>query len=195
MLREESNMTMKELSERVGLSESTLSRYEAGKMEAKRTTIKVFSDIFGVSPAWLMGYEGAPKHKEPEIQKTKQIPLIGCISAGNPIIAQENIAGYEYVLETDKADFCLKVKGDSMTGARIYDGDTVYVRNQPEIENGEIAVVLIGDEATLKRVYQVNGTVILRPENPTYKDLIYSKKDMKEVQILGKVIYFKSEVR
>ena len=194
-LREDADMTMRDLGEKVGLSEATLSRYESGKMEAKQTTIKVFSDIFGVSPAWLIGYDGAQKYAEPETRVAKRIPVLGCIAARKPAVACENIEWYEHVLEDDKVDFCLKVKGDSMIGARIFDGDIVFVRNQSEIENGEIAVIMIDDEATLKRVYQINGSVILRPENPMYQDMVFSKKDMKNVQVLGKVIYFKSEVR
>lgn len=124
----------------------------------------------------------------------KRIPVLGTISAGNPIIAQENIIGHEYT--SDNCDFCLRVKGDSMINARIHDGDIVYIRKQPDVENGEIAAVIIdGEEATLKRVYKLNGNVILHPENPTYKDMIFSKKDFKQVRIIGKVKYVKAEVK
>lgn len=90
----------------------------------------------------------------------------------------------------------IRVKGDSMINARIFDGDIVFIRRQPDVENGEIAAVQIdGNDATLKRVYKINGNVILRPENPIYSDMVFSKKDMKAVQILGKAVFFKSEVR
>lgn len=83
-----------------------------------------------------------------------------------------------------------------MINARIHDGDIVYIRKQPDVENGEIAAVIIdGEEATLKRVYKLNGNVILHPENPTYKDMIFSKKDFKQVRIIGKVKYVKAEVK
>jgi repressor LexA len=99
-------------------------------------------------------------------------------------------------MSNERLDFCLKVKGNSMTGARIHDGDTVFVREQPDVENGEIAVVMIDDEeATLKRVYKINGNIILHPENPEYKDMIFSSKDKGRIKVLGKAAYFKSEVR
>ena len=83
-----------------------------------------------------------------------------------------------------------------MINARIFDGDTVFFKNQPDVENGEIAAVQINGEAvTLKRVYKIDGNIILRPENPNYKDIIFSKKDKKDFKILGKAIFFKSEVK
>jgi repressor LexA len=83
-----------------------------------------------------------------------------------------------------------------MINTRILDGDIVYIRKQPDVNNGEIAAVLIdNEEATLKRVYKLNGTIILRAENPNYKDIIITKKDSKDVRILGKAVFFKSEVR
>ena len=124
----------------------------------------------------------------------KRLPVLGKIAAGVPILSQEDLIDYEFVSESLNADFCLKVQGDSMIGARILDGDLVYIRQQPEVETGEIAAVLIdGGEATLKRVYKLNGSIVLRSENPNYPEQIYGKKD--NVTILGKAILFKSEVR
>lgn len=82
-----------------------------------------------------------------------------------------------------------------MINARIFDGDIVYIREQPDVEDGEIAAVLIGEEATLKRVYKYPSKVVLRPENPLYDDMIYSKEEMNEVRILGKAVAFLSAVR
>lgn len=196
-LRDGRDMTLKDLQEVVGLTEATLSRYEKGIMSPKRTTIKVLAEFFGVNPLWLMGIENADKFPEDKPGFSyKKVPFLGTIAAGAPMLACESIGEYECTEQNENVDFCLKVKGDSMINARILDGDIVFIRKQPDVENGEIAAVIIdGEEVTLKRVYKVNGTVVLRAENPQYKDLIYSKKDMKSVQILGKAISFKSEVR
>lgn len=122
---------------------------------------------------------------------TIQIPILGTIRAGLPIYATENVIGWETV-QADEARngeyFYLKVTGDSMINARIYEGDLVYCRKQEDIESGEIAIILIENEATLKRVYKNNGTLILHPENPKYKPEIIDKGN---VQILGKVIHVK----
>lgn len=182
------------LGEYLHLSNATISRYTTGDIAPKIPTVQAIAERYGVNPAWLMGTEGAAKYPETN-PAVKKIPIIGTIAAGTPIMAQENIDGYELTPESPHVDFCLRVRGDSMIGARILDGDLVFIRKQPEVENGEIAAVLIDDEATLKRVYKLNGTVLLRAENPNFKDLAITKKDMKRVVILGKAIFFKSEVR
>ena len=127
----------------------------------------------------------------------KPLNILGTIAAGIPILAQEDIEGVEYVPKNFHADFCLRVKGDSMIGARILDGDIVYIRKQPDVENGEIAAVIIDNEdATLKRVYKRNGIITLRPENPMYEEKTYCpKRDNVKIDIIGKAVFFKSEVR
>lgn len=190
-LRESYGMTIKQVADTVHLTEATMSRYENGKMGAKRTTIQILASYFKVNPAWLMGYPSADKYLESELTepKLKKIPILGYIAAGTPIFAEENIEGYEYVPDYSKADFCLRVKGDSMINARIYDGDMVYIRKQPEVETGEIAAVIIdGENATLKRFYKMGNQIILRPENPSHKEQIYTKTEFKEVTIVGKCI-------
>lgn len=189
------NDTTYSLAEFLHLSPSAISRYTTGDMAPKIPVVQAIAERYRVNPTWLMGTEGAEKHLANSAAH-KKIPIIGVIAAGLPILAEQHIEGSEYVSESSNADFCLRVKGDSMIGARILDGDLVFVRQQPDVENGEIAVVLIdGEEATLKRVYKLNGSVILHPENPNYQDMIFSKKDMKQVAIIGKAIMFKSEVR
>ena len=191
----ENNDTIYSLAEFLHLSPSAISRYTSASMTPKILTIEAMSTKYGISPAWLMG-ANVDKYPEPESEKSsKRIPIVGTIAAGVPILAQQNIEGYEYVPNDLNVDFCLRVKGDSMINARILDGDLVFIRQQPDVETGEIAAVMIDDEATLKRVYKINGTVILRPENPNYHEQAYSKKDMKDVSILGKAIRYISEVR
>jgi repressor LexA len=126
--------------------------------------------------------------------KTKRVPLLGTIAAGEPILAIEDCRAYIEIDNTMNVDFCLQVRGDSMIDARINNGDIVFVRKQSEVENGEIAVVIIDDEATLKRVYKNNGGVILKPENAKYQPRFYIERDYKKIRVLGKAIFFQSQV-
>ena len=153
-----------------------------------------------VSEAWLMGYDVPPERKTvakgaPAIPpgfiplpKMKKVPLIGAIACGDPITALQNREGEVDAPEDMRCDFALKCHGDSMTGAGIHDGDTVFIRIQPEVENGEIAAVRIGEEATLKRVYLHPDYIELRPENSAFESIIRRKEDMNDVQIEGKAV-------
>lgn len=125
----------------------------------------------------------------------KKIPLLGAIACGDPITAAENIEEYISIPKNIQADFALTCKGDSMINARIFDGDVVYIRQQDTVENGEIAAVLIGDEATLKRVRLFRDRIVLEPENPMYKPYVYWGEEMNDVRILGKAVAFTSAVR
>ncbi len=125
----------------------------------------------------------------------RQIPLIGSIACGAPILAQEHIEDYIDIPKHIHADFALTCKGDSMINARIFDGDIVYIRQQDTVENGEIAAVLIDSEATLKRFRLFDDHIVLEPENPMYKPLVYWHEDMNAVRILGKAVAFTSTVK
>ena len=191
----DNNDTTYSLAEYLHLSPSAISRYTTGNMAPKIPTVHSIANKYGVRGGWLMGIEGVPKYLEAK-EATKGIPILGVIAAGLPILAQENIEGYEYVPSDMDVDFCLRIQGDSMIGAHIFDGALVFIRRQQDVEAGEIVAVLIDEEsATLKRVYKINGTVVLRSENPNFPDQIYTKKDMKNVRILGKAIRYISEVR
>jgi len=125
-----------------------------------------------------------------------RIPHDGTSACATPILAQENIECHVDIPEYINADFALRCKGDSMIGARIYDGDIVYIRQQPDVIDGEIAAVLIDDEATLKRVYKIGSRRLeLRAENPSFPVLKYEGKTLAEVKIIGKAVYFTSAVR
>lgn len=129
------------------------------------------------------------------LPKTKKVPLIGTIACGEPILAVENIDSYINMAEDINADFALKCKGDSMINARIFDGDYVYIRTQEDVDDGEIAAVLIGDEATLKRVHKYPGKLVLSPCNPMYNDLVYRNEELNSIRILGKAVAFLSAIR
>lgn len=194
-LMEAHDDTTYSLAEQLGLSSGTISRYTSGLMKPKIPTIHAIAEKYGVNPLWIMGVDGAEKN-DAVVAKCKKIPIVGIIAAGIPILAEEHIEGYEFVASTLRVDFALRVKGDSMINARIYDGDLVYIRRQPEVENGEIAAVLVGEEeATLKRVYKSKGMVMLRPENLNYEERIFTGKEIEDLSIIGKAIILKSEIR
>lgn len=128
------------------------------------------------------------------LPKTSKVPLLGTIACGEPLLAEENLDGYVEMPENVHADFCLRCHGDSMVGARIKDGDVVFIRQQPEVENGEIAAVIIDDEATLKRVYLSADKIILQPENPRYEPFVFVGEELSQIRIIGKAVAFISWV-
>lgn len=194
-LMESSGETMFTLGEYLHLSSPTVSRYCNGSMSPKVTTIEAIAKKFDVNPAWLMGAEGVGKYPENK-PKFKDIPVLGTIAAGIPILCEDHIEYYESVAISDNIDFCLRVKGNSMINARINDGDIVFIRKQTEVENGEIAAVRIdGEEATIKRFYKYGSTIVLRPENQTYEEKEFKSTDKKLVEVIGKVVFVKFNVK
>lgn len=197
-LREEKNITVDKLAELIGKNRATIYRYESSEIEKLPTSVlEPLCKALGTTPAYLMGWTDSNlsniKNIEP-IPTMVKVPLLGTIACGEPILAEENIEDYINMPEKTKGTFALRCKGDSMINARIFDGDIVFIREQPEVENGEIAAVLIEDEATLKRVYKTENSIELRPENPTFKPLYYQKEEMNKVRILGKAVGFYSNV-
>lgn len=185
--------TVYTLADYLHLSPSAISKYANANMVPKDIVIDVIAQKYNLNPAWLMGADGVEKYVLGEEEtKYKEIPILGTIAAGHPIYIDENVIGYESVSEKSKANFCLKIKGDSMINARIFDGDIVFIREQPEVENGEIAAVIIdGEEATLKRFYKYGTRIVLRSENPKYPEFEFTQQAKKQVQILGKCIAVK----
>ena len=198
-LRLKNGMTMEELAKKIGLQKAAIYKYEAGLVvNLKRDIIEKLATIFGVSPSYIMCLEDdmqptLPKNIIP-MPEMKKIPLVGSIACGQPILAEEHIEEYIDIPKRISADFALTCKGDSMVGARIYDGDVVYIRQQDTVENGQIAAVLIDDEATLKRVHVYEDHIVLSPENPMYKPLAYGDQEMEDVRILGLAVSFTSAV-
>ena len=125
----------------------------------------------------------------------REIPLVGSIACGAPILAEEHNEDYVDIPKQIPADFAVTCRGDSMINARIYNGDIVYIRQQDTVENGEIAAVLIDSEATLKRVKFFNDRIILEPANPLFDPLVFRGEEMNDVHILGKAIAFTSTVK
>lgn len=199
-LRESSNMTQQELAEKVGFkTASAVNKIELGLRDINQTKILAFANALGVTPGELMGDVKSdrpiPVGFSP-IPLTSKRPRLGIISCGNPIDTPENFDGYDDVPDIFDCDFTLVCEGDSMTGARICDGDIVYIKQQPTIENGQIAAVLIdGVEKLLKRVYITEDSIILQAENPAYPPRSYHREDMNRVSIIGKVVGFTSYVK
>ena len=194
--RKEIGLSAEKVAERLGVSPATIYRYEKGDIE--KVPVDIFAElakILQTTPAYLMGWDENPEPKKPTIPpgfepmpKMKKIPLIGSIACGEPITAEQNIEKMVDVPEYIRCDFSLTCHGDSMVDAGIHDKDVVYIRIQPEVENGEIAAVRIDGEATLKRVYYNPGTLTLMPANPAYAPMVYTGSQLEEVHIEGKAV-------
>ena len=203
--REELNMTQEELANKLGYkSKSTINKIEAGINDIVQSKVFSFAEALDTTAAHVMGWDIENTDANQSLSNieniiplpnTKKIPLLGKIACGDPITAVENIEDYVEVPEFTYADFALTCQGDSMINARVMDGDIVYVRQQPEVENGEIAAVLIDGEATLKRVFYGKGTIMLQAENPTYPPMVFSGEEILDIKILGKATYFLSKVK
>ena len=181
------------------MNKSTLSRYENGLQEPMYSTASNLAKLFGVSVDELVNEDLSFPGVLP-LPKTYKVPLLGDIACGSPITAVEDIEAMVNVPEYIHVDFALRCKGDSMINARIFDGDIVYIHKQEEVENGEIAAVMIADsaemaEATLKRVYFSGEQLILQAENPTFSPIMFSGEDINQVRILGKAVAVLSGIR
>lgn len=201
-LRRENNLTQEKLIEILNkehdrkISKSMLSKWENGREEPSRfSDVVALAAYFGVTTDYLLGISDS-RYENFQKVDFKKINVLENFDASIPISSQENILGFEYIAPQEDLHFCLKVKDDSMAGARIYKGDTAFIRQQDKIVNGEVVAVQInGSETVLKRIYKEYGKLILRSENPTIPDIIISAKDMKQISILGKVVNVKFEVR
>ena len=196
------NLTQEELAHRLGMQKSAIAKYESGRVEnIKRSTLVKMSEILECSPAYLMGWDDAdsqiPSFDNILPIQTKRVPLLGEIACGQPIFCTEDRESYVEAGTDVRADFCLKARGDSMVGARILDGDLVFIQRDAELENGQIFAVAIDDEATLKRVYYDAKSQVLQlmAENSRYAPLIYTGETLDHVHILGKAVAFQSDVR
>ena len=196
-LRKQAGLTLDELAERVGTSKQTIHRYENGIItNVPPRKIESLASALGTTPQELMGWDDEPAtdYKNVMPVSVKQLPVLGDIACGMPIYAEQRHESFVSVAEGLDADFCLKARGDSMVGARIFDGDVVFIRSQSTVENGEIAAVILGDEATLKRVYYYpnEGKLVLSPENPRYAPLVFVGRELENVKIIGKAVAFQS---
>ena len=200
-LRNNVGLSQKALAESLFVSQQAVAKWEKGKSTPDPDMVVKIADILNVTTDILLGNEEAISPNTVNLPdnmmqiKTYSVPLVGTIACGSPILAEENIEDYVRVSEDIRCDFALRFRGDSMINVRIFDGDIVYIRQQPTVENGEIAAVLIDDEATLKKVYVYPNRIELRAENPTFKALEYEGEQLNRIKILGKAVAFFSLVR
>lgn len=194
-LRLARGLNMRETAEKLGMPYTTYVNYEKGTREPNSETLIQLATFFDTSIDYLLGKKSSswassvPPGFDP-LPKTVKKPLVGYIACGEPITAEENIEDYIDVPESVCCDFCLRCRGDSMIDAHIEEGDIVYIRIQPMVEDGEIAAVRIGDEATLKRVYYDGQSITLVPANSSYRPKTYSGADLDNIQIEGKAVGF-----
>lgn len=191
--REQIGLTQVALADMIGESKQTVYKYETGIVtNIPSDKIELIAKALRVQPEWIMGWTDTesveiPPGFEP-LPKMRKVPLIGEIACGEPILAEQNIEDYLDIPDEVHCDFLLRCKGDSMIDAGIKNGDVVFVRIQEIVENGEIAAVRIGDEATLKRVYWDGDTLMLMPENSAYAPKSFRGEEINEVHIEGKAI-------
>lgn len=196
-LRINAGLSQEALGQKCGVTKSSINMYERGERSPKVETLEAIADYFNVDMEYLRGTSdiknkyreslgGLPDNIIP-LPTMKKIPLIGDIACGTPILAVQNIEDELFAPEDINCDFALRCKGDSMIGANIMDGDVVYIREQAQVNDGQIAAVLIEDEATLKRVYydHENNMVTLIAENPAVPPRIYQGEALDHIRVLG----------
>ena len=200
-LRKKMGYSQQKLAKILNVHQTAISQWETGRTCPDIEVATKMSKIFNVSLDYLLGNK---EKKSPELNiknilplKTKKVPLLGDIACGKPIWAEQTHGEFISVSDDIDADFCLRASGDSMIGARIYDGDIVFIKKQDMVNNGEIAAVIIDNEATLKRVYYYpeKNKIVLNPENPAFEPLVYINEELNEIRILGKAVAFQSIVR
>ena len=187
--RLELGLSQEELAQRMGYrSKSSITKLEKGVNDIPQAKLEELAAALETTPAYLLGLDVLcpPPGFEP-LPAMAMVPLVGSIACGTPITAEQNIEQYIGVPAAWHADFALTCHGDSMAPT-ICDGDIVCIRCQPEVEQGEIAAVRIGEEATLKRVYYQNGTLTLMPANAAYAPMVYTGPELNDVQIEGKAV-------
>lgn len=198
-LRKKNRLTLDDVAEALGTSKQTIHRYENGIItNIPHEKIEKIAEILGSSPSELMGWsDEVYEYKNAAPISKRELPMLIDVSHGEPIYDEENYGSLISESADKDADFCLRASGDSMVGARIYDGDVVFIKKQDTVVNGEIAAVIINDKATLKRVYYYpdEEKMILSPENPKYPPFVYIKEELNSVKIMGKAVAFQSAVR
>lgn len=204
--RNKIGLSQKELADKLGMNARTYASYERGERDISTSVLLTICRTLNISSDALLGNDTVEENSELEnlMQKydnikpvkLKRFPMLGEIACGEPVFADEDREHYIMADMDISADFCLTAKGDSMINARIYEGDIVFIKEMPIVENGDIAAVIIDDEATLKRVYYYPDDSILQlvAENPKYKPLVYQGEELNHIRILGKAVYFMSTI-
>lgn len=196
--RKELNLTLEQIGNYVGVSKSTVKKWETGFIDnMKRDKIALLAQVLKVSPLEILGIS-VDTDIITKASAGIKIPVLGRVVAGIPLEAIEDIIDYEEIPK-EMAEcgeyFALKIKGDSME-PKFSDGDVVIVRKQSDADTGDIAIVLVnGDEATIKKIKKQNDGISLIPSNPKYDIMFYTNSEIetKPVNIIGKVIELRAK--
>lgn len=196
-LKDDQGLSISEIARRSGMAKSAISRYFNRTREFPLNRVNDFAKLFHVSPEFILGVgETTRMPKNIEMAQIRNIPLIGVIACGEPITAEQNIDEYVATLDEGLPSgelFYLRAKGDSMT-PKIPDGSKVLCRAQPDVENGEIAAVLVNgdEEATLKKVHKFSNYVLLEAINESYEPYVVDAEH--PARIVGKAISMKVDL-
>ena len=198
-VRESKGMTQEELGKACGVTKQTIFKYENNIItNIPLDRLEMMADALVVSSAYLMGWSDSTERKElpPGVlpmPKMKEWPVIGATACGDPI-HRELFDEMVIAPEDINADAVFRCDGDSMINARIFDQDLVFINTELQVDDGQIALVRIDEEYTLKRVYLGEGFLQLVAENPAYPPRVISGADLEDTEIVGKAVYFMSRV-
>lgn len=190
-LRKAHQLRQKDLAKDLEVARTTIANYEQGTRFPDKETLLALANYFAVSTDYLLGRSDYPKYLPPGTLPARQIqrvPILNTLDLGKDLWHEEHLEGYYSLEKKNLAPgqyFFLRIKEDSMLGSRIYPGDLVLIKEQSSLESGQIALIVINNQISLKRVYYKEEQLILQPDNPKYEPLIASRED---VQILGKAI-------
>ena len=190
--RRAKHMTQADVAEYIGLTQGAYSNWERGETKIDSLQLSRLAELFGVSVDYLLGKTDVPSSSD------IRVPVLGRVAAGIPIDAIEDVIDWEEISTAAAGDgeyFGLQIKGHSME-PKISDGDVVIVRRQPDVDSGDIAVVLVnGDDATVKRIKKSPQGVTLIPSNPAYDPMYYTNAEIESlpVQILGRVVELRAK--
>jgi len=193
-LREDANMSLRELSSLIGIGYATIGKYERGEVvNLKQSTIARLAEVFNVRPSYLLGYDVLDAR---EIAPQGMLPVIGLASAGKGVIAAEDVLYYERADEQycNSMYFYLEVTGDSMS-PKIDDGDLVLVHRQTSVDSGSIGVFIVdGEEGYVKKVEYDTEYIHLLSFNPYYPPMVFNGPDVLRVYVVGRVMELKRKL-
>lgn len=189
-IRSERGMLQEHLASLLNVTQSAVSGWETGRTDIDLENLRKISEVLNVSIDEIVG---SPIRNTLPIE-SRSFPLLGDIAAGEPIIMNGEFDTFVEANSNIKADFAIRVKGNSMRNARILDGDYVFIKSQASVKNGEIAAVAIDDEALLKRFFRYDGQIVLQSENPQFPPIVILANDSRNIRILGKAVAFQSAI-
>ena len=194
ILRSGRGLTQQDVAAALNVSRSAVAMWERNEREPNLETLAALARLLDLPLSALVEREEAPLPAGLRPVRTKRVPLLGTIAAGEPIFAEEEHETYVDVDGSARADFALEVKGESMEP--VYkDGDVVYIRRQDDVRDGQVAAVVVDDSATLKRVYHLPVGVQLMPLNPAFAPMLFTPENSDSVRILGLAVgYFRKTV-